>query len=62
MIAADMFSEFKKSGIFSSELGKRYRNIVLARSGSADTLDNLRDFLGRESNSEAFLKKLSSSQ
>lgn len=54
----DMFSEFERVGITSPEVGRRYRNEVLATGGSRDAIDHLRAFLGREPTSEAFLRRL----
>jgi len=54
----DMFSVFESEGITSPEVGKRYRDEVLATGGSRDAIDHLRAFLGREPSSEAFLAKL----
>lgn len=41
----------------NGEQGRRYRNLVLARGGSKDELEILKDFLGREPNSEAFYEE-----
>ena len=38
--------------------GRRYRRTVLEKGGSRDAMDLLRDFLGREPNSEAFEREL----
>ncbi|NND01299.1 MAG: Zn-dependent oligopeptidase [Acidimicrobiia bacterium] len=54
----DMFSVFESQGITSPEVGRRYRDEVLATGGSRDAIDHLRAFLGREPSSEAFLAKL----
>ncbi len=54
----DMFSAFETEGITSPAVGMRYRDEVLARGGSRDAMDHLRAFLGREPNSDAFLRKL----
>ena len=54
----DMFSEFARLGLANPEVGRRYRDEVLATGGSRDAIDHLRAFLGREPNSEAFLRRL----
>jgi Zn-dependent oligopeptidase len=54
----DMYSVFLDEGILSPEVGRRYRNEVLARGSSRDAWEHLRAFLGREPNAEAFLSKL----
>ena len=54
----DMFSAFEVEGLTDTGVGKRYRDEVLASGGSRDAIDHLRAFLGREPNSEAFLRRL----
>ena len=54
----DMFSVFKDEGILSPEVGRRYRNEVLAMGHSRDAIDHLRAFLGREPSTDAFLEDL----
>ncbi|MEE8406338.1 MAG: M3 family metallopeptidase [Acidimicrobiia bacterium] len=54
----DMFSEFEQVGVTNPEVGMAYREAVLAKGGTVDGDQLLRDFLGREPNNEAFLRKL----
>jgi len=55
--SADMFFfKFKIMGILNPQVGKEYRDKILAWGGSRDAFDMLRDFLGREPNNEAFLR------
>jgi len=54
------YSQFKKYGILSPEVGERYRNIILKQGSTKDSSDLLTEFLGREPNDEAFIKSLSS--
>ena len=56
--AADMFSVFEKNGVMDQKTGKKYRDSILAKGGTEDPLDLVRQFLGREPNDEAFLKSL----
>ena len=54
----DMFSVFAKEGVLSPEVGRRYRDEVLARGHSRDAIEHLRAFLGREPSTDAFLEDL----
>ena len=56
--AHDMFSIFKKKGIMDPDTGLRYRKIILEKGGTADPLDLVKEFLGRDPNSEAFLRSM----
>lgn len=56
--AEDIFTKFEKNGYMDSKTGYEYRTKILAPGGSRDPDDMVRDFLGRESNSDAFLKSL----
>jgi thimet oligopeptidase len=54
----DMFSRFEEQGVTNPDVGRAYRTEVLGRGGSLDADELLLNFLGREPNNEAFLKKL----
>ncbi|WP_322817926.1 M3 family metallopeptidase [Tepidiforma sp.] len=54
----DMYTLFEEAGPLSGEVGRRYRTTILERGGSVDGQQLVRDFLGREPNSEAFLRGL----
>ena len=58
----DMFSVFAAEGILSPEVGRRYRDEVLAKGYSRDAIDHLRAFLGREPSANAFLENLGLTQ
>lgn len=58
VFAEDMFSVFKKNGVMNKTLGLRYRKEVLERASTKEEIDMLRSFLGREPNSDAFLRSL----
>lgn len=53
-IAQDMFSRFKKEGIFSPKAAKDYRTIMLEPGDSEDTTVRLTKFLGRAPNTNAY--------
>lgn len=54
----DLFSEFEKHGHMNPEIGKNYRDKILAPGGAKTANTVIRDFLGREPNNEAFLKAI----
>ncbi|MEM7227688.1 MAG: M3 family metallopeptidase, partial [Planctomycetota bacterium] len=56
--ACDMFQRFKELGMLDTEAGMYYRNKILARGGTIDGLDMVRDYLGREPDLSAFLRHL----
>jgi thimet oligopeptidase len=54
VIAKDMFSLFEKNGLFDPATAKAYRDKVLAKGGSADAADLVKDFLGRPYGFDSF--------
>ena len=54
----DMFSRFEAEGVTNPEVGRAYRREILERGGSLDGDVLLRNFLGREPDNRAFLRKL----
>jgi thimet oligopeptidase len=58
VFALDIFEQIKKEGLLNPVVGHRYAQTILARGGSKDPNELLREFLGREPNQEAFLKDL----
>lgn len=53
--AADMYSEFRKSGVIAPKIGARYRWEILAKGSSEEEGKILRKFLGRKPSDRAFL-------
>jgi thimet oligopeptidase len=54
VIAKDLFSEFNSNDLFDHTVASRYRDLILARGGSADAAHLVRDFLGRDYSFDAF--------
>ena len=54
----DMFAKFEDDGVTNPEVGMAYRRAVLEKGGTVDPDEMLREFLGREPNNKAFLRKL----
>ena len=53
-----LFSIIKEHGVLNQEIGERLIKTILSKGGSEDPNVLLRNFLGREPNSEAFLKDI----
>lgn len=60
--AADMFQRFKELGMLSPEAGAYYRKKILARGGTIEEIDMVKDYLGREPRMDAFLAHLGLSE
>ncbi|SHI64948.1 thimet oligopeptidase [Hymenobacter daecheongensis DSM 21074] len=56
--AEDMFSVFEKNGVMDQKTGLRYRDLILAKGGTDDEYQLVKNFLGREPNQDAFFKSL----
>jgi len=56
--AEDMFSVFEDKGILNPEIGKRYRDIILAKGGDEEAIELVKQFLGRDPNPDAFYRSL----
>ena len=56
--AQDMFERFKQLGMLNPKAGLYYRRKILARGGSMDEMDMVKDYLGREPRMEPFLQRL----
>ncbi len=54
--ASDMFTRFKNEGLLNQQTGLEYRKAVLEPGSSREELDSVKEFLGREPNSQAFFE------
>jgi len=58
VFAADMFSRFSREGVMNPALGRAYRDQILAPGGSAEPMELIKTFLGREPSQDAFLEQI----
>lgn len=56
--AQDMFTRFEREGLLNPSTGAAYRHNILEPGGTQEPLELITAFLGREPNSEAFLRSL----
>ncbi len=56
--AQDMFQRFQELGMLNPDAGAYYRDKILSKGGTQDSLDLVRDYLGREPSMDAFLESL----
>ena len=56
--AQDMFQRFKELGMLNPKAGAYYRNKILSKGGTEDSINLVRDYLGREPSMNAFLQSL----
>jgi len=58
VFSTDMFYTVFKKAPMDGQQGRRYRHTVLEKGGSRDEMETLKEFLGREPNSDAFFEDL----
>ncbi|UBV41643.1 M3 family metallopeptidase [Deinococcus taeanensis] len=57
VLDADAFSRFAQEGIFNRETGRAYVNAILSRGNSADPAELYREFMGRDPDADALLRR-----
>ena len=58
MLDADIFSRFKQDGIFNPETAEDFRREILSRGGTEHPAVLFRNFMGRNPDNKALLKRM----
>jgi thimet oligopeptidase len=54
--ADDLFTRFKRDGLMNPQAGQAYRQLILEPGDTKDQMELMKQFLGREPNSDAFFE------
>jgi oligopeptidase A len=57
VLDADAFTRFRDNGIFSQEIGHEFRTKILSKGDSEDPAELYRQFMGREPDAQALLRR-----
>ncbi len=57
VLDADAFEYFKEKGLFNKDIGKKFKDSILSRGGTAHPMDLFKEFRGREPDTTSLLKR-----
>lgn len=57
MLEADLFNRFEEMGLFDAATGQRFLDTILSAGDSRDQYEMFREFMGREPDSEAIIRR-----
>ncbi|MFZ2957569.1 MAG: M3 family metallopeptidase [Candidatus Ozemobacteraceae bacterium] len=58
IISSDLFSEFEKKGLTDPTVGRKYRDLILAKGRTEDPAEQVQEYLGRPFSEDAYIRSL----